>query len=390
MGAKRFGGDRELWIALTDDWELRGNGQGSVRDLQHHPALRLMDLYESLGLRSTFNVEVAQQLAFERHVAAFPALAADRDLWRRTVPDMKDRGFDVQLHLHPQWHRATFDGRSWSLDRRWNLASYPSEVIERLLRDAITYLHDLLGESHRIVSFRGGSWGVVAPGARLLESLERHGIRIDISIVKGIHYDGEAIQLDYTELESPHFPYHPDYDDPRRVAAVARGIVEIPTQTFPIAPARSSGRWMAGARRLASRLRSRLIGRSAAPAPAVEERRDDPFGFLSGRGYEAEVICSLSAALDGSELEAGFRHVLDRALKRPGSAPVPLVLENHTKDLQSDASFRRIARLIGSVRRRYGRVARFVTLTEIVDQIERIDPLLRAGDGEGWERCISV
>lgn len=92
----------EIWLILTDDWELRGNGTGTVEDFQKKPALRLMDLYQSLGILSTFNLEVMQQIAFERYAEKSPTLRAGRDAWLETVQAMTTRGFDTQLHIHPQ------------------------------------------------------------------------------------------------------------------------------------------------------------------------------------------------------------------------------------------------------------------------------------------------
>jgi hypothetical protein len=93
----------KIWIVLTDDWALRRNGSGRVEQLQSKPASRLMDLYERLQIRATFNVELKQQLAFERYALDDAELPADRDAWITRVREMVARRFDVQLHLNPQW-----------------------------------------------------------------------------------------------------------------------------------------------------------------------------------------------------------------------------------------------------------------------------------------------
>src|SRR5436305_1459931 len=146
----------KIEIALTDDWELRGNGLGDVASLQFRTAMRLMDLYERLGVRSTFNAEVMQQLAFEAHSNRFPEIAAQRDLWISAVRSMIERGFDVQLHLHPQWYAAEYDGRWWRLDPRWHIVDYPADQIEAMVQQGQDYLAKLTGR--KIVSFRAGAW----------------------------------------------------------------------------------------------------------------------------------------------------------------------------------------------------------------------------------------
>jgi hypothetical protein len=42
---------------------------------------------------------------------------------------------------------------------------------------------------------------------------------LDVAVVNGSYYDGEAIKLDYRSLDSPFLPYRPDLDVVRRVAA---------------------------------------------------------------------------------------------------------------------------------------------------------------------------
>jgi hypothetical protein len=35
--------------------------------------------------------------------------------WEEVVPDVYQRGHDVQLHLHPQWTKARYEAGRWSL-----------------------------------------------------------------------------------------------------------------------------------------------------------------------------------------------------------------------------------------------------------------------------------
>ena len=46
-----------IYIALVDDWEIRGNGTGDVKTLQYDPAISLMNLYDEYGIKNTFYVE---------------------------------------------------------------------------------------------------------------------------------------------------------------------------------------------------------------------------------------------------------------------------------------------------------------------------------------------
>jgi hypothetical protein len=374
------------WIVLTDDWELRGNGTGRVEDLQRAPALRLMDVYDGLGIKSTFNLEVMQQLAFEKYADADEFIRAGRDAWRDTVRTMLARNFDVQLHLHPQWVNAERIDGWWKLDRRWNIADYPESEIANMVEMAIAYLAPLIAP-HKVASFRGGSWGLGPPSRPIISILAKHGIKLDVTVVNGSYIDGSAIKLDYRTLDSPYLAYTPDIDDVRRFPRSPQGaapIVEIPTQSV-------SGRDLVKrvARDLTTRPTLELIswaaekgfskfkrrfGRApatarAASAPAPDFVIKDPFGLDSGRSSTDYIV----------DLSAGYAPVLykimaDICIDRANKAERPLavlVFENHTKDLQKPSDFTRIEGLIGHIRSKHPGV-QFKTLAEVADCLDRV------------------
>jgi hypothetical protein len=381
-----------VWIVLTDDWELRGNGTGRVEDLQQRPATRLMDLYDKLGVRASFNVEVLQQLAFEKYAHASEQIRRGRDAWIGTVKDMLRRGFDVQLHLHPQWLDAEPVDGWWKLGRRWHIADYGGDEIARMLDEALAYLGPLVAPN-QIVSFRSGSWGIGPPSRATFTALAERGIRIDVSVVNGTFYDGEAIKLDYTRLDQPFFPYYPDIDDARRVAsspARRASVIEIPTQT--VARARLIARLAPDAlnRERAEALRSmvqlvknagialrakgavhRLVQGVGKPAdsnaaPAFVTR--DPFGFLRGTA-RSDVIFDLSSGYRPLVFKRMADVCIERAKQRPGLTV--LVFENHTKDLQHDLDFARIESVIEHVRTTHPTVE-FHTLAEVAQRADRL------------------
>ena len=71
----------KIYLALTDDWELRGNGSGDASQLQFAPLKQLLRIYGQYGVRSTFNVEVMQQLTFRKVQDQYPELKSLADEW---------------------------------------------------------------------------------------------------------------------------------------------------------------------------------------------------------------------------------------------------------------------------------------------------------------------
>lgn len=94
-------------VLIEDDFEVKGNGLGDVADLQYLPGLALMNIAKKHDVKLTFMVEVAQQLTMTKYKHQ-RGVKIQKELWDQTVKLMKEHGFDVQLHLHPQWLNAEY------------------------------------------------------------------------------------------------------------------------------------------------------------------------------------------------------------------------------------------------------------------------------------------
>jgi hypothetical protein len=363
-----------IWIALTDDWELRGNGMGSVYELQYLTSLKLMDLYDRLGVKGTFHLEVLQQIAFLKYSKQYRKIKKEAEYWREAVETMHRRGFDVQLHIHPQWHNAVYDGNFWKLDKRWNITDYSTEEIDLFVDTSVNYLKEVLPD-HEVVAFRAGAWGAAPKSRPLFESLESHGIKVDVSMCHGSYYDGESMKLDYTQLQSPYLPYYPDYDDVRKISTKKTGIIEIPTQAvlkkdLPVATLLIS-KLSNKIRNIKNRISNKYSVNSSdhkknLPYYPVK----DPFGFASGRGYQG-FIMDLSVNHNIFLWKKLINFTLSRALSlKNGECPVVLIFENHTKDLVN--SMEEVENIIRYIKRKYSRSVEFVTLKQVAENINNI------------------
>ena len=182
-------------LVLSDDWELRGDGSGSVRELQFVTLERLLEIYERYELRASINAEVLQQLAHRRLGTEHVELQDVADEWDRVVIDAYSRGHDVQLHLHPQWSDASYEERRWQLGGSWELPVYPPDDVRVMLSRAKDYLEELLhGAGHsgyRCVTFRSGGWAF-APSDHIIPALKELGIQVDVSIADGLSLQRSA------------------------------------------------------------------------------------------------------------------------------------------------------------------------------------------------------
>ena len=95
-----------IYLALTHDSELRGDGSGDIEEIQFTPLRRLIELYQRHDVRATFFPELMQQLAFRRYQTAYPELRPLADSWDEHVRRAFRAGHDIQLHIHSRWHNA--------------------------------------------------------------------------------------------------------------------------------------------------------------------------------------------------------------------------------------------------------------------------------------------
>jgi len=331
-----------IHLALVDDWELRGNGSGDVRELQFQPMQRLVSIYNRIGIRGSFNAEVMQQLAFRKH-PQFNILA---DEWDEIVTDTFRQGHDIQLHVHPQWENAEYKDGEWKLTSDWSILNYPPEAARRLLEDAKTYLELLLTKvdpNYRCLSFRSGAW-CIAPSPHMLQLLVELGIVFDMSIVAGVLYDTRNIKLDYTNCEEEFLPYYPVMTDARRVSNKVEPIICVPTNSFY-----ASRRYVLSShmQRVGGKFKQ-SVGSTASNTGHggnTEVYGEWAEAGLMRRVYQKGLVPYIKGKHTISDLAQLdyplLKEMLDSIRKRArqsGLTDVPIVLENHTKDLHNFAA----------------------------------------------------
>src|SRR2546426_2076845 len=223
-----------IHLSFVDDWELSGDGSGDPHELQFRPMRELVRIYNSHGIRGSFNAEVMQQLTFRELGDEHPELKALASDWEQQVRETFREGHDVQLHIHPQWSDARYQEGRWQLNGDWSILKYSLEEARQIIALGKEYLENLLravDPNYRGVSFRSGSW-CIAPSPHILSTLAELGIVFDMSIVGGVRYHTWRIDLDYANCEEDFLPFYPVMTDARKVSDKQEPIVCIPTNHF--------------------------------------------------------------------------------------------------------------------------------------------------------------
>ncbi len=166
---------------FTIDYEIYGNGQGSLRKLVYEPAEMLMDIFRKWKTCFMPFIEVA-----ELEIIEIKGTDSDIDLIKKQIRDFHRQGFELGLHLHPQWYNAKYEDGKWQLDySEYNLCTLPRERIVQIIDRSIDYLQKVVGDSNFIpLSFRSGNW-LFQPTRTMANVLAERGIKVDSSVFKG-------------------------------------------------------------------------------------------------------------------------------------------------------------------------------------------------------------
>ncbi|MFN2576654.1 MAG: hypothetical protein ABR607_03080 [Pyrinomonadaceae bacterium] len=357
----------QIYLALTHDWELRGDGSGDIEEIQFAPLRRLLEIYGKAGARTTILPDVLQQITFRGLEREHPELKKIADAWDLQAQEAMRQGHDVQLHLHSQWSNARYENGKWELRGDWSILKYDRQTAATMISDCKRYLESVLrsvNPQYRSLAFRASALAL-APSAHLLTSLASLGIEIDVSMAGGLYLNNDTLQINYRSCEETFLPYYPQMDDARRVSSRQEPIVCVPLNHFY------------GSRRLVTRQnvalargRFRRAGKATAGVTSIPARLDNQSTGLA-RVYEKLIAPAITRKHFVSDtgrlnypLMCEMLASIRRRARESGLAKVPVVLTNHPKDIRDWAG---LERFVGDITE--AEDLKFITLSELAEKI---------------------
>ena len=307
-----------IHCVFTLDYEIYGNGDGGLRDLVYEPAERLREIFLRHDARFVNFVEAAE---FER----IEELGSDSaiGLVKQQIRDLFGDGFELGLHLHPQWYNATFEHGRWVLDAtEYNLCTLPEPRVAQIVDRSLAYLRHVVGStSFTPLSFRAGNW-LFQPTRTAACVLASRGVRIDSSVFKGGLQRGHSLDYRPSLNNGDYWRFGPDVNAPDP----SGGMLELPIYTamVPFWRMLTRKRTSFGRKRTASGLRRA----KASPVDGVGARIRRLRDFARFRYPLKLDFCRMT--LD--ELSAMVAHVVAEDRADPDTLR-PVVAIGHTKDL---------------------------------------------------------
>ncbi len=188
-------------IILSYDYELFfGDKSGTVLKSIIEPTNKLMDVMEQNGFRGNFFVDYLMFRELEKQEDE--RAVADLEMLKKQIRDMVKRGHRVELHLHPHWIDAKYNGDgTWDFAdfTHYSLSSLDEETIVGMFHKGTDYLNKLAAEvepGYKIVAFRAGGWAV-QPFDKLKKGFEASGIKIDSSASLGVYCEKKEQGYDF-------------------------------------------------------------------------------------------------------------------------------------------------------------------------------------------------
>lgn len=328
---------------FTIDYEIYGNGEGSLRELVLEPAEKLKILFRKHNARFVVFVEAA-----ELEIIESKGTDEAIDDVKQQIRQFHKDGFELGLHLHPQWYNASHGNGSWQLDYgEYNLCSLPRERIVEIIERSIGYLRGLLAvKDFAPLSFRAGNW-LFQPTQPTASVLAERGIKIDSSVFKGgiRHQHG----LDYRPARRNGYfwPFRNDVNtaDPQGT------LIEFPTYTKMVPP------W-----EILSFNRISLERKSSTRSSRRTDKIYRILDFLRLCHPMKLDFCRLTT----KELVGMFEKEIEKDRKSPGLFR-PIVAIGHTKEL---VDFKTVEAFLSYLR---GKSIPVSTFSDLLDKIKGRD-----------------
>jgi len=312
-------------LILSVDHEVFGNGSGCLDACIKRPVDRILDVADKFSAPVTFFVEALEFEAMQRANIEniIPIL--------EQLTDAYSRGHDLQLHIHPQWYNAIWDGDHWQVNEKlWRMGNLDAGLAYDLLSQGKNWLEGLMAErfpEYKCIAFRAGGW-CIQPSGLIVSALIKLGFKIDSTVAPGLRNAANGEWADFRKV-----PYLPFWKTERDVCrSGSSGLWEVPITTGKI------GRMQ----HLQSVRLARSFGSGGMADGCVGSYQGANSKLQSIKGKVAKFKDLGNVMLDISTMPADVLIEISKQWLKKYSGndlPIPLVAIMHTKNF-TDASER--------------------------------------------------
>jgi len=370
-----------VYLVLSLDYEIFGNGSGDMRRDMVEPTNRLLTLCNKYGAKVSIMFEVGEYWAMKRaeeagslHLDYSPSHEIEKQI-KKAV----ECRHDVQLHLHPWWIGATFKDNNWQLNPDYfRITDLPHGMgsennpfsILGVLRQGKNTLEAIINPTcpeYECLVYRAAMfWG--QPSKELIMGMKRVGLVADSSVIKGLH-ETTLVPTDYRQAKSATGYWWTCVDDISQSGPTGENIIEFPVYSR-MKPYVCNFRWT----KLCATIKRRRVERADTHSHGMMGARQSTeslgqmlkkLGTLQPLKYD---FCKLSA----TDMIRGLRRLTNDNQMARGDFGTPVVMLGHSKDFWNDRNLETFLRFI---KKECGNRVRFSTLGELTKMILKRDKI---------------
>lgn len=220
-------------IILSFDYELFfGYKSGTVRKSLIEPTNEMLDAMDQVGAKATYFVDYLMLKYLEKENDK--RCNSDLELIKEQLSEILRRGHRIELHIHPHWIDAKYNGDgTWNFDdfSHYMLTSFSVDEIENMFNEGTKIINQIAREvipNYCVVAFRAGGWAL--PEMDIVSSsFLRNNIKLDSSLGRGIFINDGYRIIDCTKMPAKSY-YRISTDALRE--DVKGCFIEAPISTF--------------------------------------------------------------------------------------------------------------------------------------------------------------
>lgn len=211
--------NKKIFIIITIDYELPNSNHVDVRRYMINPIHTLLEELTDLDAKITIMAEMMEIFAMEREenhgFCKFLGYNAPEEI-RRQLKQAISAGHDVQLHIHPQWHNASWLNNRWVLDySNYRLPDLDYNHLVNILSNCKRDLEETLGPhcaNYACMGIRAGYWNT-QPSFKYITALMEAGFLSDSSVFKWGQRNNRFVRFDYSDAPSNIIPWYASQHD---------------------------------------------------------------------------------------------------------------------------------------------------------------------------------
>lgn len=220
-------------IILSFDYELFfGDSSGTIEKSLLIPTELLLDRMKKNGQKANFFIDFLMLKYLKMN--SDERSKKDLKLLTNQILRILKEGHRIEMHLHPHWIDAKYNGDgTWNFDNfiHYSLNSLSIPEVVELFKEGKLMLEEIAHEfdpDYRIMAFRAGGWSI-QPFRHIKEGFKQTGLIIDSSLSAGQKCHNMHSYYDFTHMPSKSI-YH--FEDEVEVEKETGQFVEIPITSY--------------------------------------------------------------------------------------------------------------------------------------------------------------